>query len=555
MRLVLTAFVCLLAAAGPAFAHGGQYRGGGGPSSGPSVPPGPADRPAPTTTWETWWSANKEFHLRLHERMRGEGEDVTPTGERARTRVVQREAEDAARREELLPVFLDALHDDSFEVRTAAAIALGKLGAPEAVAPLRVAQKDDPHNDVRDAALLATGMLRSEANLPFLLEVLQDPANNARHRGFAAFGIGMYGGDDAAMLLVRFLQGGGARYVGGRRVSPVLLASVYVALGLTGSAQALEPLREAAAGDDDELRAYAILALGRLGDRAVLEDVVGYLKLEKDANVRRSSAITLGKLAHSDDAEAVSVLFAALDDREPLTRHFAAVALGGIADAPQRERLAREMVKAPTAERPFYALALGIANDGTHAPLIRKLLAAERDENIRGGYCIALGLLGDVTAVPLLEQAAAERGEIWLPGYAALSLGMVGSRSSAALLRERLATANDPRLRMNIAIALGLLHDERAKIFLTQTVSSRDATVYERGSAAMSLGVLRLNEAVPDLLAVYRDTKQQEMVRAMSVVALGVLADPSPVGQLTRFSIDNNYGLGNDPLNEVLSIL
>ena len=71
----------------------------------------------------------------------------------------------------------------------------------------------------------------------------------------------------------------------------------------------------------------------------------------------------------------------------------------------------------------------------------------------------------------------------------------------------------------------------------------------------MAMGVLRMNEAAPEIADVYRNKKEQDMVRAFSVVSLGLIADPSPVPKLSRFAIDNNYTLAVDPLNEVLSIL
>jgi HEAT repeat protein len=123
------------------------------------------------------------------------------------------------------------------------------------------------------------------------------------------------------------------------------------------------------------------------------------------------------------------------------------------------------------------------------------------------------------------------------------------------MLNARLMSDNDPRLRANLAVALGLMHDPRAKNWLVATLKRPDATVYERGGAAMGLGVLRLNEAVPDIVDVYRDKKENEMVRAFAVVSLGLIADPSPVPKLSRFTIDNNYTLAVDPLNEVLTIL
>ena len=551
-------FICVLAAGAAAFAHGGAYRGGGGSPAGPSVPPGTADRPSAQTTWETWWSANKEFHLRLHEKMRdGDTGAVTPgSGDTVRTAREQRAAEDALKREELLPVFLEALGDDSFEVRTAAAIALGKMGDTRASGPLRKAAEKDDHIDVRNSAVLATGMLGQEENVPYLLGMLMDRDQNVRQRSFAAFGLGLTGGDDAADLLVRFLDGGGPRVSGGRRLTPPLEASCYVALGLTGSAAVLPTLRDAAArGSDDNVRAFAILSLGRMADRESLAPATGFLRREKQSNIRRSAAIALGKIATATDIDAVAALFRALDDSDPVTRHFAAVALGAMADDDIRESIRKGFPKAERPDRPFYALALGIAHDSAGGPIVRAALRSESVEDLRSGYCIALGLMGDADAVPQLERAAAERGEIWLPGYAALALGMIGSRGSAPMLCERLADENDPRLRMNLAVALGLMHDPAARTFLVDTVRSSKGSILERGSAAMAIGVLRMNDAAADLLAVYRDKKEQDLVRAMTVVALGVLADPSPIPKLSRFAIDHNYGVNVDPLNEVLSIL
>jgi HEAT repeat protein len=71
----------------------------------------------------------------------------------------------------------------------------------------------------------------------------------------------------------------------------------------------------------------------------------------------------------------------------------------------------------------------------------------------------------------------------------------------------------------------------------------------------MALGVLRMNEAVPDIASVWRDKEEQDLVRAFAVVSLGLIADPAPVPKLARFAIDNNYTVTVSPLNEVLSIL
>jgi HEAT repeat protein len=212
-------------------------------------------------------------------------------------------------------------------------------------------------------------------------------------------------------------------------------------------------------------------------------------------------------------------------------------------------------VDAGAIARPFLALALALAKDADAAPMLRDALKNETDESTKSSYCVALGLLGDKPAAPLIAKQVEDRGRIWLQGYAAIALGLLRNVDSADLLNSRLMNDNDPRLKGNLAVGLGLMQDPRARAWLVATLKRGDGTVYERGGAAMALGVLRLNEAVPDIVDVYRDKNEQEMVRAFAVVSLGLIADPSPVPKLSRFAIDNNYTLAIDPLNEVLSIL
>jgi len=68
-----------------------------------------------------------------------------------------------------------------------------------------------------------------------------------------------------------------------------------VALGVTGSAEALRPLRSAA---DDEsldpfLRGHAVLSLGRLRDRESLARLAKMLAPATDVQLRRCAAMAL----------------------------------------------------------------------------------------------------------------------------------------------------------------------------------------------------------------------------------------------------------------------
>jgi HEAT repeat protein len=570
MNLRLVALLGLAALApAAALAHGGSYSGPavpGGAPGGPQVPPGTADPPAPTTRWETWWAANKEAFLRLNEVMR---EDVDPTSQAGGVKAKPdksakelRELRDAATRDALVPVFIEALADESFEVRTAAVIALGKSGGKQGGAALRKMSSEDKHKDVRDSALLGLGLLGRDTDIPFLDARLHDEKDNTRHRSFAAFALGLIGGEDAAAALLAFAEGSPDRPSTFDHEQAPLIASTFVAMGLTGDARVVPTLRQALTNPrfDDNVRAFVVLSLGRLKDRGSLADFGAMLAVErpssKEVGLRRSAAIALGKIATAADQGAVDALCAAAKgDPDESVRHFAAVALGGMADAAIKKRLESMFEESALAGRPFIALALAIAHDTDAAPAIREALGKETDESTKSSYCIALGLLGDKASAPLVEKQLQDRGRIWLQGYAALALGLMHNVESVELLNARLTTDNDPRLRGNLAVALGLMHDPRSKAWLVATLKKNDATVYERGGAAMGLGVLRLNEAVPEIVDVYRDKKEHEMVRAFAVVSLGLIADPSPVPKLSRFAIDNNYTLAIDPLNEVLSIL
>jgi HEAT repeat protein len=531
------------------------------------VPPGTADPPTATTRWETWWAANKEFYLRLNEQMR-EPMDPTSRGIGGANAVPQpsdaalRKMRDDATRDSLVPVFVEALSDPSFEVRGAAAIAIGKTGAKDGSVPLRAMSEKDPHKDVRDAAMLALGLLGREIDIPFLDGRLRDAKENVRHRSFAAFALGLIGGEDAAAALLSFADGAPDKPSTFEHEQPALISSTFVAMGLTGDPRVLPPLRRALASPrfDDATHAFVVLSLGRMKDRESLADLGLILAAERpssrDTGLRRSAAIALGKIARASDQAAVDALIgAARNDPDELVRHFAAISLGGVADAAIKKSLEKMFVDAGAIARPFLALALALAKDADAAPMLRDALKNETDESTKSSYCVALGLLGDKPAAPLIAKQVEDRGRIWLQGYAAIALGLLRAIDSADLLNSRLMNDNDPRLKGNLAVGLGLMQDPRARAWLVATLKRGDGTVYERGGAAMALGVLRLNEAVPDIVDVYRDKNEQEMVRAFAVVSLGLIADPSPVPKLSRFAIDNNYTLAIDPLNEVLSIL
>lgn len=560
-------FVCLLLllCSSVALAHGGSYKpppvAGGGPGGG--VPPGTADPPTPPTRWESWWASNKHFYLRLGQRMRDvqdTGTATPSTGDAATTErsgVERRFVEDAKLRSDLVPLFIEALGDDNFEVRNSAAIALGKTGDERGAAPLRKAAVEDDHKTVREAALLALGLLGRDADVPFLSDQLDDVKADTRYRSFAAFSLGLMESEMGAIPLFRFADPKqGPKFVGGSNKERPLVASLMIALGLSGHPDAPAFLREqyASKQHDYGVKSFVLLSLGRLGDQQSVPLMLEAIR-HKDSEIRRSAAIALGRLAESGDQSIYAALFRALErDSDPVTRQFAAISLGQSGDDGVKAELRKLFDDVRQIDQSFVALALALAHDQEAAPMLRKALAKAKAESDRGGYCIALALLGDTESAPLIRAQLEANGRVWLQGYAAIALGLLRHEESADDLHELLDDTNDPGLRVNLAVGLGLMADPRAKVYLLETLEG-DGSMYERGSAAMSLAVLRINSAAPNLEAVYRDEKAPDLTRAFAVVALGILADPSPTPKLSRFSIDNNYSTTIDPLSEVLSIL
>jgi HEAT repeat protein len=563
MKHAAPALVIVAALAVPAMAHGGGYGGkppGGG--EGPQAGPGFGDPAGPVTQWESWWRESREDLLRVAERV----DSVrllatTPGGDgpAAQETPASRSAARAASvREDVIPHLLAALRDADYDVRSSAAIALGKTGDRRGAAPLKDAAKRDERGDVRRAALFGLGILGRKQELPFLCDVVADKKAEMDDRSAAALGVGLLGGDDAACFLAFFMERDGSRPDLRNATEAQFGATVYAALGLTGSVEALRTLWRAA--DDETLspfvRAHAVLSLGRLRDRDSTARCVKLAVAGTDPQFRRAAIVALGRCAAPEDADAVRALTdVVVDDRDGVARRFAILALGGIRDGTVRGVLRAGFETAAAPEKPSFALALAMQADAMSGPAIRAALKDEHELGARAAYCTALALLGDRDSIPALER---EVGPGPTPGtyrgFAAIGLGILSSTASADVIWKRLPQENDARVWGDYCLALGLLGDERVRGFLTRQLTD-GANNYDRCRAASCLGVLRRADAVPDLVAMFRDRNAPGIVRALCVVALGQIADESVVPKLSRLSSGGGSTLATRVLAEAMGIL
>jgi HEAT repeat protein len=554
------------AAAGEARAHGGQYRGPGGKT--PDDPTAPTVPPGSTADWEAWWTSNAWRYVNLRERLRlrdrggdavsggglGSHGDAAP-GEGAAHALDPR----LFYGESVLPVILAALEDPDAEVRSAAAVALGKMAYPRSLFALRKAVAD-PVRDVRDGAVLALGMLGEPFAAEDLRRILLDPRQPDRTRSFAAVGLGLLGGEDGAGSLLAYLDpAADATRHGGIDRSALIEASAVTGLGMSRWSGAAGPILKAFRSDarwEPVVRSFAAVALARLGEREAIPYLL--LALEHDREpLRQSAALALGVLAKEGDAGVVPALIRHLhEEKDANTRQFSLMSLAKIGGDPARAAV-RKYLERPSSrmDLPLAALAAALGKDPEALASVRRLYAEEKQPSLKSAYALALGLYGDrESAAEMRRLAAADNLDRTLRGNLFLALGLMEDSAAGDAARKALKEENDPGVRMAAAVCLGLLKD-RAVVNTLETMVKEDPNAYMRSAACRILGHVGSPVSARVLVAVVQDPKDNSVVRMAATAALGNLADRNLIPVLSTLAFDSNYATAIDPLVEIATIL
>ncbi len=603
--------------AGPTGSGGGT----GGPKSGGAGRPRSASKGLGYEDWTFWWNFNKDELLQLKSRTRSiqtaTGTSIHVLGKGGSKGRVK-SATEAAISNKIVPALHKLLEQDKllFDIRSAAALALAKIGDQSIIPTLaRMARNDkkagsDYHREVEETAALAFGILQVDSVevRTLLVELMQDRSRKGSHvRAFSAISLGLLGDNpehfntsfDALLALV-------ANKESARDIKPAAL----LAIGLLEDDRAVPDLlfmlangRANVRGSDslnDVEMAFVVEALGRIGapgvegDGTAVFDAVSAVLTAKGkskrkgrksakVNVRRSAAIALGRIAPLGDASlqarAISLLKTeASGAKDASERNFAMIALGRIAASDSlTAKLRRDvirtlnhhMAKARPANlvQPYAALSLALAGSEMTAneenvcqPLREKFNNARGSARARGAYAISLGLVEDVQAVPPLIESVADRGtDKRLRGYGAIALGLIGGDEARGTVRSVLTDDNDRELRKQTAIAAGLMGDSRVVDDLVAILESGDESQYIMGSVALALGQVGEERAIAPLLAIAMDTenKHPDLTRAFATVALGQIGDRRDVPVLARVSRGINFRASRavSALNELLSIL
>jgi HEAT repeat protein len=564
--------------------------------------------PPDLSRWVYWWEFNKDRYLDLktavHDAAAATDAGSAAAGLSGGTGLIVTRAPDERQVQQVvMPALLAVLEDgDDRDMVSSAMVALARMRRAherERVVAGIAARLDSPSQELRETAALSLGILGAPESIPVLSELALDtPAGRAlvddgrvdlRTRVFAIYGLGLVAERESAPEVQEHLAGILVRIL---LEDDSALKDLRVAAALAvGSTRPTDPgptvdaiSAYLAAGEDDVLvLAHLPHAMVRLiadlpaGDPLLartVDELRAILEARRpDRPLLQSSVQALGLLVRLrgqvDDATA-SVLHQAFDHqlrkgRDHQAKGYAAISLAylGAASATQHEpvleSLLRGMEEGNTRLRPWCGLALGIVGFEARAlgeqlpapamDALRIRFAEVKVPERRAAYAIALGLAGDRSSIPALAAAMEDVRESSFRGYVAVSLGLLDARGEAQRLGDMVDDARrDPDLMRQGSVGLGLLRErsavDRLIALLRPAEGKRLPRLAVLAGVASALGYIGDRTAVEPLLETVQDEQLTPLGRAFAVVALGMVADRSPLPWRNLYSADLNYRAG-----------
>jgi HEAT repeat protein len=522
-----------------------------------------------THDWDFWWELNDDQYLKVKAAIRS-AENASSDSDaifgksdgNAVSKVTTTQI-----RKEILPVVRAGMSDPFFDARAGAVIAAGKIvdptvpELPEVIAEMRKLLADSDKT-VRESACLGLGVLGWKEAIPDLLLIMK---NDPKARAMTGQGTKdifvLIGAQDAveapvAAELIEQMKKDEAH--------PDLQVFPALALGVMRSQGAVPELRKLVENlDADEIvRAHAVIALGKLGDKSS----VGFLAkdglTDKSNHVQRSAAISLGLLTDKDDEKTVAALIThSKSAADRAVKNFALIALGHIGNMKGRDHLITQVTKGQQHDRTFAALALGVYGNkfkesrSEIGNVILNVWKETKSDSERGAYAIAMGLLDYKAAAPVLMEELRTGGSPDLKGHVATALGLMGEKQAIPMIQELAKKISDLDSQRRASIALGLIGDPNAVKLLIKVIEDASDNLSALGGAAVALGFIGDRQAVPTMndMLMKRDAFKDN-ARAFAAVALGILGDKSDLPLLSKVQENCNYLANTESLNEILLI-
>lgn len=295
-------------------------------------------------------------------------------------------------------------------------------------------------------------------------------------------------------------------------------AAAVEALARVGDKDA-EPIIAAAMGKGSPaarraaVEAYLLLAgrLAETGDKATALKIYRALLGHDDRQVKCAAIIGLGLAGGAAEMEAV---VAAMDDENPQVRGAGIEALNLMRGEGVTEALAGKVLTADASLRPALAAALAMRADKSTLGVF-VTLAKESDGPTKTLAIETLGSLGDASVAPLLIQTAATDSAN--AAAARASLGMLqGEAVDEALLA---AIGNeDAKIRIEVIRSLADRGARNASPALLSAAKGADAAVRTEALKALALvGDAKALPAVVELLTQATGNEDREMAAAAAI--------------------------------------
>jgi cyclophilin family peptidyl-prolyl cis-trans isomerase/HEAT repeat protein len=451
----------------------------------------------------------------------------------------------------LVPLSVGALPtllaDSEGRVRRRAALAIGRAGVAEGVAPLTTALAKDAEPEVRAMAAFALGLLGDAAAAPALLPALGDP--DARVQGRAAEALGLINhaaaaGPIAGMAAAHVKAGVLAGLASDDETSPLAPAVDAVRLGVYALARlgAVEELRAVVIGADGNPvsdwwpLAYA---MQRVGKPAALPTLRLWLT-RGGATTRAFAARGLGTLKDADSRVNLEALVK--DDRQtPGVRVQAMRALAAIGDRRSAAVLSPLADKAPSSPLRLEAVAaLGAVADPAAAEILVDYLEAE-GAPLRAAAQAALAKADPDTFMTVLSGLDVDKD--WSV-RAALAATLASLPPDIAALRlDQLARDADPKVRAAALTSLATLKVPGTDARLVGELAHADPGV--RMAAARGLATLKPAGAIAALTRAYEaSAAETAYVARAAILAALVAVDPAAAAPVLRAALaDREWAL------------
>ena len=398
-----------------------------------------------------------------------------------------------------VPDLVDLLADGAPRVRRRAALAVGRVGRSEGIAPLAEAL-NDPEPEVRQMAAFALGLIGDEAAAEPLLLALRDPLPLVQGRAAEALGrLGVDGAREAIGALV-------GRYI--------------------TEAYGLDP-EDLAYPLTPEVEAFR-LGLYALADLRAFEQLANVLLQPNGQPVIWWWPVA-DVLARIDDARALSALSTLVGVQGSVGVSLAARGLGALGDPAAVEPLI-ELLDPERRDRRVLLAALGALQqfrdpEATEA-LRQFVVRPDLDPMLRYETVAALAGRSDPIAIQVFVELLSDP---WPPMRAAALRGLAEADAETFLLVLS-GLEPDSHWQVRIALADGLVHagPEVAGPYLIGMLDDADRRVVPAVlSALVRLGV---PETGPVLLEHLED--DDVVVKKTAAMLLGVVKPPGAVDAL-----------------------